>query len=884
MPYKNSINLPKTSFSLRKKHQNVDPKLLNDWKSIDIYSKMIDFRNGSEEFVLHDGPPYANGHIHIGHALNKILKDSTNKFQHNLGKKINYTTGWDCHGLPIEWKVEEQYRKNKKDKDANVLEFREDCRQYAQKWVDIQKEEFKELGVFANWDNSYETKSFKAEAEIVNQFHKMVLDGRLFEDVRPVMWSPVEQTSLAEAEVEYKVIKSLTADVLFPVAGTENEFVVIWTTTPWTIPANKALAANPDILYSKVSEGERFLWMASDTVESNMKKWGYLEYVVIAEVLGKELNTNLLHPLEGFGERTLLMADFVTSDTGTGFVHIAPAHGEDDFTLGMLHNLDTKTKVMDNGVFEDNVPVVGGMHVYKAGKVVIEALEEKGLLQAKYSIEHEYPHSWRSKKPIIYRTTPQWFISLEHDNLREKALEVIKQKKWIPSSGEKRISNMVESRASWCVSRQRTWGAPLMIFVNKKTRKPLLDKTIFAKLQTLVETDGCDAWFTSSVNDFLEGTEYNPDDYDMVMDVLDVWFDSGTTWAFTLEGKQADLYLEGSDQNRGWFQSSLLVGTANTGDAPYNTVLTHGFVLDHKGRKMSKSEGNVIAPEAVVNKYGIDVLRLWALTSDYTSDLRIGDTVLEQSAQQASKLRNTMRYCLSNLKDNEIQPTKPENFSSLELFVLNRLARHDEVIKEYANQFNYHKVVQEVTAFANFLSNFYFDVRKDRLYCGSEEERNETLWVLERVYKWLVGWLSPILSYTCQEAWNVRGYNTDSPFLMNLITDEQSNELMVYKNDDLEDTWNKILDLRNQVNTKLETYKKDGFIKSNLEAKITVSDLYNVSGDVNYKEIFIVAEVNFGNVTKETIQVEKSEGIKCPRCWNFHEDSEELCNRCSSVL
>lgn len=884
MPYKDSLNLPKTSFPLRKKHQNVDGKLLNKWKETELYSQMLKFREGAEEFILHDGPPYANGNIHIGHALNKILKDSTNKYQHNLGKKINYTTGWDCHGLPIEWKVEEQYRKDKKDKDENVTEFRNSCREYAAKWVDIQREEFKSLGVMANWDNSYKTMSFEAEAEIVKQFHKMVLDGRLYEDVRPVMWSPVEQTSLAEAEVEYKVIKSVTADVLFPVVGKEKEFVAIWTTTPWTVPANKALAANPDILYSKVFDGEKTYWMASDTVELNAKKWELENFEVVEEVLGKDLELELMHPLEGFGGRKLLMADFVTSETGTGFVHIAPAHGEEDFNLGLEHDLDVKTKVMDNGVYEKDVPVVGGLHVYKAGKFVLEALKENGLLQCETVIEHEYPHSWRSKKPVIYRTTPQWFISLEHKNLREKALAVIKEKQWIPATGEKRISNMVESRASWCVSRQRTWGAPLMIFVNKKTREPLVDKEIFDKLQTVVETKGCDAWFESEVADFLEDTKYNAEDYDMVMDVLDVWFDSGTTWSFTLEGKQADLYLEGSDQNRGWFQSSLLVGTANTGDAPYKAVLTHGFVLDHKGRKMSKSEGNVVSPETVINKYGIDVLRLWSLTNDYTGDLRIGDSVLEQTAQHVGKLRNTMRYCLSNLQDSGLTPVKPESFSELELFVLNRLALHDEAVREYASGYNYNKVLQEVTTFANFLSNFYFDVRKDRLYCGSVEDRNETLWVLEEVYKWLVGWLSPVLSYTCQEAWNVRGYGTESPFLMNLITDDKGIELSKYKNEKVEKTWLKMLELRSLINTKLETCKKEGMLKSNLEAEVTVSDKFKTDEVSKFEELFIVSKVSFEDMEIEEIKVKVSAGKKCPRCWNYHEKEEELCKRCLSVV
>lgn len=886
MSYKDSVKLPKTAFSLRKKHQNVDPKLLEQMTNIGLYSEMINFRNGSNEFILHDGPPYANGNIHIGHALNKVLKDATNKFQHNLGKKINYTSGWDCHGLPIEWKVEQEYRKAKKDKDADVVQFRNDCREYAQRWVDTQMEEFKSLGVVSDWDNAYRTMSFKAEAETVKQFHKMVLDGRLYEDVRPVMWSPVEQTSLAEAEVEYKNIKSLTADVKFPVVGKDNEYVVIWTTTPWTIPSNRALALNPELMYSLVFTGASKLWMASDLVAQNIEKWNLksLEYYVMEEKLGKELlDLTVMHPFEELGERKLLAADFVTAEAGTGFVHIAPAHGEDDFQLGLQNDLELRSKVMGNGVYEKDMPVVGGMHVYKAGKVVVDTLEERGMLQATYAIEHEYPHSWRSKKPVIYRTTPQWFVSLEKDDLRQKALDVIESKNWYPEKCKKRLSKMVEDRSSWCVSRQRTWGAPLMLFVHKETREPLVDQDVFAKLQELVETKGCDAWWTSNIEDFLCDTEYDCNDYDMVMDVLDVWFDSGTTWAFTLEGKRADLYLEGSDQFRGWFQSSLLVGTANTGDAPYDNVLTHGFVLDKNGVKMSKSMGNVIAPEEVINKYGVDVLRLWALTSDYTSDLRLGDEMLKHSAQQVAKLRNTIRYCLANLEDNNVTPNKPEKFSNLELFVLNKLARHDENARKHVAEFNYHRAIQEVTAFANLLSNFYFDVRKDRLYCGNESERNETLFVLELVYTWLIGWLSPVLTFTCQEAWNLRGYGTESPFLMDLISDKAF-DFSTFKNDEVEETWTSMLELRGLINSKLEELKKEDVIKSGLETEIVVSNEYYTDKVSHYSETFLVSKVSFEDVDKNEVLVTKSEGVKCPRCWNYHDDSEKLCQRCESVL
>lgn len=884
MSYKDSVNLPKTAFPLRKKHKEVDSKLVEQTSNIGLYSKMIDFRKGTEQFIIHDGPPYANGNIHIGHAMNKILKDATNKFQHNLGKQVDFKCGWDCHGLPIEWKVEEKYRKKKKDKDADVTAFRNDCRVYAQEWVDTQMSEFQSLGVLADWDNSYKTMSFKAEAEIVKQFHKMVLDGRLYEDVRPVMWSPVEQTSLAEAEVDYEKIKSLTADVRFPVVGKDKEYVVIWTTTPWTIPSNQAIALNPELKYSLVFIGSEKLWMASDLVESNLEKWGFLESWVMEEKLGKELlNLTLMHPFEELGERKLLAADFVKADTGTGFVHIAPAHGEDDFQLGLKHNLEVRSKVMDNGVYEEDVPVVGGQHVYKAGKVVVDTLEERGMLQATYTIEHDYPHSWRSKKPVIYRTTPQWFVSLDKDNLREKALKVIEDKNWYPKSGGTRLSKMVQDRGSWCVSRQRTWGAPLMLFVNKKTREPLVDKEVFAKLQNLVETKGCDAWFTSNIEDFLGDTDYNPNDYDMVMDVLDVWFDSGTTWAFTLDGKQADLYLEGSDQFRGWFQSSLLVGTANTGDAPYKNVLTHGFVLDKNGEKMSKSKGNVIAPQEVIDQYGVDVLRLWAVTSDYTSDVRLGDEMLKQSAQQVAKFRNTLRYCLANLEDNKVTPNRPEEFSELELFVLNRMARHHEKAKQYVNEFNYHKVMTEITSFSNLLSNFYFDVRKDRLYCGSEEERNETLFVLEMVYTWLVGWLSPVLSLTCQEAWSLRNYGSESPYLMDLISDNAF-DFNSFKNDEVENRWQQVLELRGLINTKLETLKKEGFLKSSLEADLTVSSEFYNSDIENYRDVFLVSTVSFKDNVEEKVVVSKSNGVKCPRCWNYHHDSDELCNRCDNVL
>ncbi|HEY1506895.1 MAG TPA: isoleucine--tRNA ligase, partial [Stellaceae bacterium] len=675
--YRKTVFLPQTDFPMRGELPKREPALLARWEKIGLYQRQRAAAKGRRKYVLHDGPPYANGNLHIGHALNKILKDVINRAQQMLGRNAVYVPGWDCHGLPIEWKIEEEYRAKKKSKDeVPILEFRKECRDFAAHWIDVQREEFKRLGVLGDWEHPYTTMEFAAEAQIVREIGKFLMNGGLFRGSKPVMWSVVEQTALAEAEVEYHDHTSTQVWVKFPVAkpsvkALEGASVVIWTTTPWTLPGNRAIAFNEALDYvvievqsirdgSAAQIGEKLVVAAPLEVNfAEIAKLGGKVELVSGKFLA---GTICHHPLHGKGydfDVPLLAGDFVTDVDGTGFVHIAPGHGADDFELGQEHKVPVPATVGPDGTYYDSVPLFAGKRVYRpngkegdANRAVIDALSEVRALLAEAKLVHSYPHSWRSKAPLIFRTTPQWFIGMEKNDLREKALKAIAETKWYPPQGQNRIGAMIETRPDWCISRQRAWGVPIAVFVEKKSGEVLRDQAVVDRIAAAFEKEGADAWYARDPAEFL-GVGRDPKDYEQIKDVVDVWFDSGSTHSFVLEKRPdlqwpASLYLEGSDQHRGWFHSSLLESCGTRGRAPYEAVLTHGFVLDEQGRKMSKSLGNVVAPQEVVSQSGADILRLWVVSTDYTEDQRIGPEILKYQAEAYRRLRNTLRYLLGN--------------------------------------------------------------------------------------------------------------------------------------------------------------------------------------------------------------------------------------------
>ncbi|NNL17144.1 MAG: isoleucine--tRNA ligase, partial [Boseongicola sp.] len=808
--YKETLNLPQTDFPMRAGLPNREPAWLERWADMGIYERLRE-KEGREPFTLHDGPPYANGHLHIGHALNKILKDMVVRSQQMMGKDARYIPGWDCHGLPIEWKIEEKYRKKGRDKDAvDVVEFRQECREFAEGWIDIQREEFKRLGVTGNWDDPYLTMNFHAERVIAEEFQKFLMNGTLYQGSKPVMWSPIEQTALAEAEVEYHDKESFTIWVKFKVDTTtderlENAFVVIWTTTPWTIPSNKAVVYGSDFDYG--------LYEVTGTPEECWAQVGD-RYIIAdklaADVLGRarldetmyrrlgdvdpSAIGGLKHPLHGAegsnGEwddiRDFRAADFVTDEEGTGFVHCAPSHGMEEYELyrdlGMLSQVITYN-VLDDGSFRDDLPFFGGKYILSrkggegdANKTIIDKLAEVGGLLTRGKIKHSYPHSWRSKAPVIYRNTPQWFAAIDQavgdgqdqfgTTIRERALTEIDNVKWTPQTGRNRLYSMMEARPDWVLSRQRAWGVPLTCFIKKGAMPTdpdflLRNEAVNERVLEAFEAEGADAWYKPGAKERFLGNDASAAEYEQVFDILDVWFDSGSTHAFVLRDREdgsedgiADLYLEGTDQHRGWFHSSLLQSCGTNGRAPYRGVLTHGFTLDEKGIKMSKSLGNTIVPDQVVKQYGADILRLWVSQTDYTADQRIGPEILKGVADSYRRLRNTFRFLLGNLGEATVE-VAPDDMPELERWVLHRLAELDARVRSGYAAYDFQGVFRAVFDFATTdLSAFYFDIRKDVLYCdGDTPERRAALAVLELVLARLNTWLAPVLTFTMEEVW-----------------------------------------------------------------------------------------------------------------------------------
>ncbi|HZT89593.1 MAG TPA: isoleucine--tRNA ligase, partial [Stellaceae bacterium] len=896
-----------------------------------------DISKGRDKFVLHDGPPYANGDLHLGHALNKILKDIINRAQQMLGKDAPYVPGWDCHGLPIEWIVEEEYRAKGRSKDEVPLhEFRQRCREFASYWVGQQSEQFQRLGVVGDWDNPYLTMSFEAEAQIVREIGKFLVNGGLYKGAKPVLWSVVEQTALADAEVEYHDHRSTTIWVRFPidkpsVPALKGASAVIWTTTPWTLPGNRAIAYSADLEYaviqvdavadkSRAQLGEKLL-AALPLVEELCRVAGIDKHTVLHALPGAALaGTVAHHPLQGQGYDfpvPLLAADFVEADQGTGLVHIAPGHGADDWELGRANGLPVPDTVGPDGTYLANVPLFAGKVIYRrdgkpgdANEAVIVAIEAAGGLLARGALVHSYPHSWRSKAPLIFRNTPQWFISMTANDLRRKALEAIDETRWVPPQGRNRIYAMIENRPDWCVSRQRAWGVPIPVFTNKKTGEPLRDMAVVERVAAAVEKEGGDAWYTSEPARFL-GNQYDPAEWDKVTDIIEVWFDSGSTHAFVLEQRPelkwpASLYLEGSDQHRGWFHSSLLESCGTRGRAPYEAVLTHGFILDETGRKQSKSLGNVVAPQDVIERSGADILRLWVVASDYTEDLSLGPEILKHLGDAYRRLRNTLRYLLGALADyDEAEAVAPAQMPELERWVLHRLAELDRLVREAIDAYDFHGIF---TALHNFcavdLSAFYFDIRKDRLYCDAPDgaARRAVRTVLDRTFDCLVRWLAPILCFTAEEAWLCR--HGDGP--------ERSVHLETFaevpaswRDEALGERWSRLREIRRVVTGALELERADKRIGSSLQAAVELfvpHEMLAVLRDVDLAELCITSagtvaagsppagSFTLPDVPGVGVRVTSAAGEKCERCWRVlpevgHiEGLADLCRRCAEVV
>ena len=948
--YSKTLYLPKTEFPMRAGLPTREPLLLKRWEEIDLYGRIREASKGRPKFVLHDGPPYANGNIHIGHALNKILKDVVVRSQFALGHDANYVPGWDCHGLPIEWKIEEAYRAKGKSKDAvPVLEFRKECRAFAAQWLDVQREEFKRLGGTGDWAHPYATMAYRAEAAIAAELMKFAVSGQLYRGSKPVMWSVVEKTALAEAEVEYEEHTSDTVFVAFPIRDGAGDIpadarVVIWTTTPWTIPGNRAVAYSKRVAYGLyrvtaapeenwAKTGETYL-LADALAESVFKSARVEAYERVSDVSAAQLSgLTLSHPLgktvPGYDFSVpLLDGDHVTDEAGTGFVHTAPGHGREDFEVWMANGRQLAQRGIEtripytvdaDGAFTEEAPGFTGKRVYTekgdkgdANKALIAALTEAGALVARGTLKHQYPHSWRSKKPVIFRNTPQWFIAMDRPvdalgnrTLREVALQAVADTQWVPPQGRNRIEGMVSGRPDWVVSRQRAWGVPITVFIKRGTSDVLRDETVNARIAKAFEEEGADAWFSDADGARFLAPDYDPSEYEKVTDVLDVWFDSGSTHAFVLDDAQAFpglagvkrerdggqdrvMYLEGSDQHRGWFQSSLLESSGTRGHAPYDVVLTHGFVLDGKGEKMSKSRGNVVAPQNVIKESGADILRLWVAASDYSDDLRIGPEIVKTFAETYRKLRNSLRWMLGSLAhrvpgDDVAFSEMPE----LERFILHRLAELDEEIRQAYREYDFARVVSLLNGFmTGDLSAFYFDVRKDALYCdpASSVTRRAALQVIDETFARVTIWMAPILAFTAEEAWLDRHPSEDGSVHLQTLPDTPSQ----WRDDRLAARWQTIRKVRRVVTGALEIERAAKHIGASLEAAPTVfisdPDLLSALDGVDFADVCITSGITIeaGEGPPDAFRLDEvkgvavspglAEGRKCARSWRVSPD------------
>ncbi len=897
------INLPKTAFSMKANLPAREPEILEYWQKINLYRELRNSSKGKEKFVLHDGPPYANGNIHMGTALNKILKDIIVKFHQMDGKDSIYVPGWDCHGLPIEWKIEEQYKKNKKNKnDVPIVEFRKECRLFAEKWIEVHKGQFKRLGVVGDWENYYSTMSFDAEAQIVRELGKFLKEGSLYRGFKPVLWSTVEKTALADAEVEYQDHKSDTIYTSFPIKKSNlkdlvGSDIIIWTTTPWTIPANRALAYNEALDYVQLELNDdsdfkkRKIVVAEALLQSVINDCKIKNYKKIKTFKGKDLKETICnHPFLDLGydyDIPMLEARFVTTEQGTGIVHCAPSHGPDDFNLCLNNGIKAIETVDGDGKYTKHVSLFEGIHIFKANPIVIEKLKEQKKLLSNGELMHSYPHSWRSKAPLVHRATPQWFISMESHKLRDKALKAINDTTFYPSKGKERLKSMIETRPDWCVSRQRVWGVPLPIFINKETKEILADDEVNETIATIYEKEGSDCWFSDDPQRFL-GSKYKAEDYEKLSDIVEVWFDSGSTHSFVLEKREdlkwpASMYLEGSDQHRGWFHSSLLESCGTRGRAPFENILSHGFVVDGKGLKMSKSLGNVIAPEDILKKYGADILRIWVASSNYSEDLRIDYSILDQHAESYRKIRNTFRYLLGNIKDNfeEIDFKKVDlnELPELEQFMLHKLYSLNVNFKKYFKNYDFHNLYKELLNFCTVdLSAFYFDIRKDSLYCDSidSKKRKSTILLLNIILNSLLKWFAPILSFTTEEIYRLIFKDSKSVHLEKFLNFPNN-----FENEKLYQKWLELIKIRNICNISIEEKRANKEIGSSLEADLNIhldKKLEEITKNIDFSELCITskAEISFKENSETSAQTTKANGTKCTLCWKI---SENACYR-----
>jgi isoleucyl-tRNA synthetase len=922
--YKDTLNLPKTNFPMKANLSKKEVDLLEFWNESDIYQK-IQKRKKSKTYILHDGPPYANGHIHLGHTLNKVLKDMIIKYRTMKGYYAPYVPGWDCHGLPIEHQVDKKL--GSKKERTPIIEKRKLCREYADRFVDIQRDEFKRLGVFGDWENPYITMRYAYEAAIVKELHKFFKNDSVYKGKKPVHWCPNCVTALAEAEVEHADKESPSIFVKFKVVNPLGKFApdsakgthfVIWTTTPWTIPANMALALHPEFMYSLIKTPDGELIIARDLIKDCMEKIGYKEgeYTVTDGAWA-----GARHPLVDREVKTIL-GDHVTLEQGTGVVHTAPGHGEEDFEIGLKYGLDVYTPVNDRGIFTEEVDEFAGQYVFKANHNIINKLNELGaLLGSAENISHSYPHCWRCKKPVIFRATEQWFISMEKNDLRENSLKEIRKTEWIPKWGMDRINGMVEGRPDWCISRQRSWGVPITLIQCEKCKEYINDESVMDIIEKEVEKSGADVWFEKTASDLMPDNYKCPKcgavEFSKETDILDVWFDSGVSHAAVMEADSrlsspADLYLEGSDQHRGWFQSSLLASVGTRRRAPYKAVLTHGFVVDGQGKKMSKSLGNVISPQEITNRHGAEILRLWTSSADYREDMRISNEIIARLVEAYRKIRNTCRFLLGNISDADplkmnLDDINMDDMPEIDRLALSMLQSLIEKVDNAYKTFAFYEVYHAIYKFCIMdMSAFYLDILKDRLYTfktDSRERRSAQL-VLCNTLISLTKMLAPILSFTAEEIWkHIPGEREESVFLADF---PEVNEQLIDK--DLEGKWENLADIRNEVNKALEIKRQEKLIGNSLEAKVEI-----FAGDANFSllenyrsflpTLFIVSDADISNnkdipeaayksteIEDISILVEKAAGEKCQRCWNRdtsvgkYDNHPHLCKKCFTVI
>lgn len=917
--YKDTLNLPETAFAMKANLPQKEPEILKFWDNRGIYQKIQEKNKGNQSYILHDGPPYANGNIHIGHALNKILKDIIIKYKSMKGYYTPYVPGWDCHGLPIELQVDKNLGAKKEDFDN--LKRRQLCREYAEKFVSIQREEFKRLGVFGDWERPYLTMSYGYEASIVREFLTFVKRGYVYKGKKPVHWCPSCVTALAEAEVEYNDKESPSIYVAFQLKdperlfGEKNTYILIWTTTPWTLPANLALAVNPEVDYVAVRDKGRTFIVARENLEALRQK-SILEGEIVKSVRGAQLEgLKAMHPFID-RESVVITGDFVTTGEGTGVVHIAPGHGEDDYEAGLRYGLDIYAPVDDKGCFTEAVPGLQGQFVFKANEQIIEILRQKDALLGSQKIVHSYPHCWRCKKPVIFRATAQWFISMDLNELRQKCLNEIEQVQWIPKWGRDRIYGMLLNRPDWCISRQRAWGVPITLLTCKSCGAFVRDDGLFERIIRLTEQEGADVWYRLSTEELLGDkarcAQCGGQDFVKEMDILDVWFDSGVSHAAVLQRDSrlswpADLYLEGSDQHRGWFQSSLLASVGITDKAPYRTVLTHGFTVDGQGKKMSKSLGNVIAPQEVIKSHGAEIIRLWVSAENYQEDVRLSKEILSRLTEAYRKIRNTARYLLGNISDFDGGDYR-SYMLEIDRWAMSRLHSLIKKLDDSYERFSFHEIYHGLYRFCvNDMSAFYLDILKDRLYTFRRDDpvRRAAQWVLREILINMTKLMAPIVSFTAEEIWqHIKGVEQESVFLSDFPKADDS-----FIDLQLEELWDRLITIRDEANKALEIKRQQRFIGNSLEARLVLycsEDLHELLAKrIDFLPyLFIVSQVELqtGSDAKETtlyksdrlsglfIDVQRAHGRKCERCWNYSEtvgsfeDHPEICERCHAVV